>query len=68
MCMYISQDTIRYELVGNERATEYYYLNPSSGLITVKKLITEGEQNDDTVRDICVLLYFRFSDFLYILL
>ena len=43
------QDTIRYEIVGNERALEFYYLDPSSGLITVKKLITEGEQTDDTV-------------------
>ncbi len=43
------QDTIRYEMVGNERALEYYYLDPSSGLITIKKLITEGEQTDDTV-------------------
>ena len=46
---WLLQDTIRYEMVGNERAIEYYYLDPSSGLITVKKLITEGTQNDDTV-------------------
>ncbi len=43
------QDTIRYELIGNERAQEYYYLNPSTGLITIKKLMTEGDQGEDTV-------------------
>ncbi|XP_060080745.1 protocadherin Fat 4-like, partial [Ylistrum balloti] len=42
-------DEIRYAMTGNSRALEYYYLNPVTGLITLKKLLTEGTQLTDTV-------------------
>ena len=43
------QDTLRYEMVGTEQAMSYYYLNPGTGLITLKRLLTEGEQTQDDV-------------------
>lgn len=37
-------------MVGSSRAIQYYYINPSTGMITLKKLLTEGTQTEDEVR------------------
>ena len=37
-------------MTGSDVAIQYYYINPESGLITVKKLLTEGDQVQDEVR------------------
>ena len=43
------QDVVKYELLGETRALEYYYLNPETGVISLKKLLTQGTQVTDTV-------------------
>ena len=48
-CRLNFQDTIRYELIGNDRAKEFYFLDSLSGLITIKKLMTEGSHPNDEV-------------------
>ncbi|XP_035826841.1 protocadherin Fat 4, partial [Aplysia californica] len=40
-------DVVKYELVGDARALEYYYLNPDTGFISLKKPLTEGVQISD---------------------
>ena len=40
---------MKYELLGDARALEYYYLNPETGVISLKKLLTQGSQVSDTV-------------------
>ena len=45
----VSQDKLRYEITGPPQAMQYYYLNPDSGVITLKKLLKEGRQTNDEV-------------------
>ena len=40
-------DVIKYELIGDARALEYYYLNPDTGVISLKKPLTEGTHLQD---------------------
>ncbi|RUS85645.1 hypothetical protein EGW08_006591, partial [Elysia chlorotica] len=40
-------DIVKYSLTGNTRALEFYYLNPDTGVISLKKPLTEGTQNSD---------------------
>lgn len=42
-------DVVKYEITGGSRALEYYYINPDTGSISLKKPLTEGSQNQDTV-------------------
>ena len=42
---------MKYELQGDARALEYYYLNPETGVISLKKLLTQGSQVSDTVSE-----------------
>ena len=48
------QDSLHYEIIGSERALSFYYLNPDTGVITLKRLFTEGTHTKDEVniRDI----------------
>ena len=43
------QDMVEYAITGGSRAMEYYYINPSSGVILLKKLLSEGTQVSDEV-------------------
>ncbi|KAL8559117.1 hypothetical protein ACOMHN_046165 [Nucella lapillus] len=45
----LDQDVVKYELLGETRALEYYYLNPETGVISLKKLLTQGSQITDTL-------------------
>ena len=49
LCGWCVQDVMKYELLGDARALEYYYLNPETGVISLKKLLTQGSQVSDTV-------------------
>ncbi|GFN78435.1 protocadherin fat 4, partial [Plakobranchus ocellatus] len=40
-------DVVKYSLTGNTRALEYYYLNPDTGVISLKKPLTEGTHIND---------------------
>ncbi|KAJ8318063.1 hypothetical protein KUTeg_003154 [Tegillarca granosa] len=40
-------DILKYEIVGDSRALEYYYINPDTGEISLKKYLTEGTQTSD---------------------
>ena len=44
------QDDLHYEIIGAEQP--FYYLNPESGKITLKRLFTEGRQTRDEVREL----------------
>lgn len=44
-------DILKYEIVGDTRALEYYYINPDTGEISLKKYLTEGTQTSDLVRN-----------------
>ena len=35
--------------MGTAQALEYYYIEPTTGRITLKKLLTEGTQSEDRV-------------------
>jgi hypothetical protein len=43
-------DIVKYEITGGSRALEFYYINPDTGSISLKKPLTEGTQSQDTVR------------------
>ena len=47
-------DRVQYEIVANHRALEYYYMNPDSGVISLKKPLTEGSHKQDTVSVVTV--------------
>lgn len=38
-----------YEIVGDQRALSFYYINPDSGAISLKKPLTEGTHVEDLV-------------------
>lgn len=40
---YALQDTIKYSLTGDEAAMDYFYINPSSGEISLKQLLSQSE-------------------------
>ncbi|XP_046579035.1 protocadherin Fat 4-like [Haliotis rubra] len=40
---------VKYEITGDTRALEFYYVNPDNGVISLKKLLTEGSQPTDTL-------------------
>ncbi|XP_046579033.1 protocadherin Fat 4-like [Haliotis rubra] len=40
---------VKYEVIGDTRALEFYYVNPDNGVISLKKLLTEGSQPTDTL-------------------
>ena len=44
------QDVLRYEIRGTSRAMEYYYVDPLTGVVALKKLLTEGSQTSDEVK------------------
>ncbi|KAL3878042.1 hypothetical protein ACJMK2_035678, partial [Sinanodonta woodiana] len=41
-------DVLYYSIIGDTRALTYYYINPDTGSISLKKLLTEGSQVLDT--------------------
>jgi protocadherin Fat 4 len=43
-------DTLEFEIRGNDQAKQYYYLNPDTGVITLKKLLTEGTQTNNEIQ------------------
>nr|XP_034314273.1 protocadherin-like wing polarity protein stan [Crassostrea gigas] len=42
-------DPIRYSIIGDTRAQTYYYINPETGWITVKQLLTTGNWLQDQI-------------------
>ena len=50
-CLIVSsiQDAIKYSIIGENPAPEYFYIDPDAGLITVKRLLTEGETSQYNV-------------------
>ncbi|XP_041364043.1 protocadherin Fat 4-like [Gigantopelta aegis] len=42
-------DYVRYQIMANQRALEYYYMNPDTGIISLKKPLTEGSHKQDTL-------------------
>lgn len=42
-------DIVKYEITGGSRALEFYYINPDTGAISLKKPLTEGTQSQDSV-------------------
>ena len=42
-----------YEITGSSRAQDYYYMDQNTGVITLKKLLTEGDQTSDEVSERC---------------
>ncbi|KAK3089813.1 hypothetical protein FSP39_006721 [Pinctada imbricata] len=42
-------DVIKYEITGGSRALEFYYINPDTGAISLKKPLTEGQQSQDII-------------------
>jgi len=49
MYLYTSQDVLKYEMRGSTRALDYYYLNPQTGIITLKRLLTDATHTSDDV-------------------
>ncbi|VDH99244.1 protocadherin Fat 4, partial [Mytilus galloprovincialis] len=45
----IDNDPVTYEIMGTAQALEYYYIEPTTGRITLKKLLTEGTQSEDRI-------------------
>ena len=43
------QDVIKYTLVGDEVAREFFYINPTTGEVSIKKPLTEGNTATYTV-------------------
>jgi len=46
------QDILRYSIYGDDIAQQYFYINPDIGLITLKRLLTEGEESQYNVCNI----------------
>ena len=75
ICVLLTQDIVKYELLGGTRALEYYYLNPDTGLISLKKPLTEGSHLNDQVsnmadnfRQIAIILPYKSIKYKYITL
>ena len=49
VCFLFLQDTIRYSVIDGSEAIEYFYLNPSTGLISINKFIYKVGQDVDQV-------------------
>ncbi|XP_062579030.1 protocadherin Fat 3-like [Saccostrea cucullata] len=43
-------DQIRYSIIGDSRAQTYYYINPETGWITIKRHLTTGNQDNDQIQ------------------
>ena len=43
------QDTIRYSLIGDDSAKEFFYINPTTGEISLKTPLSEGDSATYTV-------------------
>jgi len=48
------QDAIKYSIIGEDPAAEYFYIDPDFGLLTVKKLLSEGDTSQYNVRKITI--------------
>ncbi len=44
-----AQDVIKYTLVGDETAREFFYINPTTGEVSIKKPLSEGSASTYTV-------------------
>lgn len=43
------QQQLKYEMTGSNNALRYYYVDPLSGLVTLKRLLTDSSNTDDQV-------------------
>ena len=41
---------MKYSVIGDETAIEFFYIDADSGIITLRKLFTEGTQEQYNVR------------------
>ena len=46
-----SQDTLKYTIVGDDIAQQFFYLNADTGLLTLKRLLTEDDSTQYNVRE-----------------
>ncbi len=49
MHVIIFQDSIKYSITGEASAPQFFYVDPDTGIITVKKLLSEGDTSQYTV-------------------
>ena len=45
-----SQDAIKYSITGSGTSPDYFYMDPDTGLVTLKMLLAEGSEQQYTVR------------------
>ena len=48
--MFLQVDQLRYEIIGNERAQRFYFIDHTSGHVSLKTLLTESDHDDDQIR------------------
>lgn len=64
------QQQLKYEMTGSDSALRYYYIDPLSGLVTLKRLLTDSSNADDQVLNFVYLIILhiciRISLFTYL--
>ena len=45
-----TQDAIKYAITGEDSAPQFFYIDPDTGIITVKRLLSEGDSRQYNVR------------------
>ena len=48
--MSLQVDQLRYEIIGSERAQRFYFIDHTSGHVSLKTLLTESDHDDDQIR------------------
>jgi len=46
----VLQDKLIYSITGDALAQQYFYINPTTGVVTLKKLLTEDDSPEYNVR------------------
>ncbi len=50
------QDNLKYNIIGDDVAKQFFYLNADTGLLTLKRLLSEDDTAQYNVSQICLLI------------